>query len=198
VSSNILTDFSQSYGPDNYTAFTCYDFVQTGQPSTLVEYGTYASTSSSSPTNIAISSGKTSLSYAYTSGVSPIQAGALLSFNSSTITARFGISLISSAQACSNAEEEVPDWSWDRVQEASRSKWEELLSRIIVDTDREDANVVKLLYSSVILPLYREMAADRALQLYRVSLVPANATNENPYWKSPYPFFDALFWYVVI
>lgn len=145
----LSTDLGQSYGPDNYTAFTCYDFVQTSQPSTLVEYGTYASTSSSSPTNIAIASGKTSLSYAYTSGVSPIQAGALLSFNSSTVTARFGISLISATQACSNAEEEVPDWSWDRVQEASRSKWEEMLSRIIVDTDREDSNVVKLLYSSV-------------------------------------------------
>lgn len=32
------------------------------------------------------------------------------------------------------------------------------------------------------------------LQLYRVSLVPANLTGENPYWESDDPFFDALFW----
>lgn len=34
-------------------------------------------------------------------------------------------------------------------------------------------------------------------QLYRASLVPANLSGENPYWDSPYPFYDALFWYVL-
>ncbi|KAJ7170390.1 hypothetical protein C8R43DRAFT_1152947 [Mycena crocata] len=31
-------------------------------------------------------------------------------------------------------------------------------------------------------------------ELYRASLVPANLTNENPYWESPYPFYDTFFW----
>ncbi|KAJ7801080.1 hypothetical protein B0H14DRAFT_3490057 [Mycena olivaceomarginata] len=32
--------------------------------------------------------------------------------------------------------------------------------------------------------------------LYHASLVPANLTDENPYWESPYPSYDAFFWCV--
>jgi putative alpha-1,2-mannosidase len=35
--------------------------------------------------------------------------------------------------------------------------------------------------------------AEIGLQLYRVSLVPANMTGENPYWDNTHPFYDALF-----
>lgn len=52
-------------------------------------------------------------------------------------------------QACRNAEEEVPDWDWGRVQEASRAEWEETLERVSVDPAVEDPTVVTLLYSSV-------------------------------------------------
>ncbi|EKM58949.1 glycoside hydrolase family 92 protein [Phanerochaete carnosa HHB-10118-sp] len=81
------------------------------------------------------------------------------------------------AQACSNAESEIPDWDWDAVQNASVDKWEDILSRIEIDTTKENSTVVELLYSS----------------LYRSQLVPANLTHENPYWESPYPFYDAFF-----
>lgn len=57
--------------------------------------------------------------------------------------------MISADQACSNAEEEVPDWDWDTVQDASRGKWEDVLSRVEIDTEKENATVVELLYSSV-------------------------------------------------
>ncbi|KAF8154600.1 glycosyl hydrolase family 92-domain-containing protein [Crassisporium funariophilum] len=169
--------FLQSYGPDNYTVFACYDFTRPSVPSTLVDFGTFQSASTSSPTTIITTAKNTSLNYAFTSNTSPIQAGALLAFNASSVTARFGVSFISPAQACSNAEQEIGDWDWDRVQEASRSEWEDVLSRVAVDTVKEDATIVQLLYSS----------------LYRVSLVPANLTGENPYWTSTYPFYDALF-----
>lgn len=36
--------------------------------------------------------------------------------------------------------------------------------------------------------------ADVYVQLYRVNLVPANLTGENPYWDGSEPFYDALFW----
>ncbi|PPQ72207.1 hypothetical protein CVT24_002364 [Panaeolus cyanescens] len=167
--------FQQSYGPDNYTVFACYDF---SRPS-AVEFGTYLSSSTSTPTNFTFISNNTNLIFTFSSGVSPIQAGVLLGFSSSsnTVAARFGVSFKGLDQACSNAEQEVPDYNWQRVQEASRAKWEDILQRVETDVGTEDANVVQLLYSS----------------LYRASLVPANLTDENPYWESKYPFYDALF-----
>ena len=62
---------------------------------------------------------------------------------------RFGVSFISQAQACANAEEEVPDWNWNAVQGASQAKWEDVLQRVKVDVSKEDPTVVQLLYSSV-------------------------------------------------
>ena len=59
------------------------------------------------------------------------------------------MSFISVDQACANAEEEVPDWDWDAVQAASEQKWEDVLERIQIDTSKENATVVELLYSSV-------------------------------------------------
>ncbi|KAF9562100.1 hypothetical protein CPC08DRAFT_688216 [Agrocybe pediades] len=169
--------FLQSYGTDNYTAFGCYDFNNPVQDNKLSQFGTFQSKSTSSPSSIAITSGNTSLSYPFTSNTSPIQAGALFRFNATVVTARFGVSFISTNQACANAESEVPDWNWDAVQDASQSKWEDVLSRVGVNVVAEDPTIVELLYSS----------------LYRASLVPANMTEENPYWDSSYPFYDALF-----
>ena len=91
----------------------------------------------------------TALSFALTSTVNPTQAGGLLSFSSSTVLARFGVSFKSADQACANAEAEVPTWDWNTVQKASRDQWEDVLQRVQVDTSEEDATIVELLYSSV-------------------------------------------------
>ncbi|KAF9028902.1 hypothetical protein BDZ89DRAFT_1065801 [Hymenopellis radicata] len=169
--------YFQSYGPDNYTAHACYDFASDFVTQPLTQTGTYQSAATNASA-VTVSPGSTSVTFPYkTSVYSGTQAGALLSFNSSTVTARFGISMISADQACANAEAEVPSWDWDSVQQASVDKWEDVLSRVQVDTDVEDATVVELLYSS----------------LYRASLVPANLTDENPYWQTDGPFYDALF-----
>ncbi|KII85438.1 glycoside hydrolase family 92 protein [Plicaturopsis crispa FD-325 SS-3] len=169
--------FLQSYGTDNYTVHACYDVAPPGSAQAPVAYGTYESVNASTPNAITITSNSTAANASATSTPSPVQIGALLSFNTSTVLARFGVSFISSDQACSNAQEEVSDWSWDKVQSASQGKWQDVLSRIAVDTQKENATIVELLYSS----------------LYRNSLVPANLTDENPYWSSPYPFYDAFF-----
>ncbi|KAG9221214.1 hypothetical protein CCMSSC00406_0007388 [Pleurotus cornucopiae] len=170
--------FLQSYGTDNYTAFACYNFKTSAGASTpFTSFGTFQSTSTSTPANIAVSVNSTSLSFPFTSSVNRVQAGGLVSFNSSTILARFGISFINAEQACANADAEVPTWDWDAVQTSSRNQWEDVLSRVQIDTQVEDVTVTELLYSS----------------LYRASLVPANVTGENPYWDSPFPFYDALF-----
>ncbi|KAF5366597.1 hypothetical protein D9758_008976 [Tetrapyrgos nigripes] len=182
ITSDGRVELSGSYGTDNYTAYACYDFTPPSSlsPQPIVKFGTFKSDSVSNTSSITVTpsdNSSISLSFPFTSSVSKIEAGGLLSFNASSITARFGVSFISSSQACANAEEEVPDWDFDGIREASRSSWETVLERVLVDVEKENTTVVELLYSS----------------LYRASLVPANMTGENPYWTSESPFFDALF-----
>ncbi|KAL1718177.1 glycoside hydrolase family 92 protein [Schizophyllum commune] len=169
--------FLQSYGTYNYTAYACYDFPTDA----LVASGTYA--------NGPVSENGTSVSYDYSAnGYAGLDAGALLSFaggNDASVTLRFGVSMLSSAQACANAEAEVPNFgtgsvddatqAWNTTQQASQAAWEARLNAVQVDAAKEDATVVELLYSS----------------LYRAALVPANFTGENPYSGSGEPFCDS-------
>ncbi|KAL1747392.1 glycoside hydrolase family 92 protein [Schizophyllum fasciatum] len=161
--------FLQSYGTYNYTAYACYDFPVEA----LVTSGTYVKGN--------ITEGGKSVSYEYTGdGYAGLDAGALLSFDGdakSSVTLRFGVSMLSTAAACANAEAEVPDSDWNATQNASEAAWEARLTAIDVDTAKEDATVVELLYSS----------------LYRAALVPANFSEENPYTDSQEPFYDSLF-----
>ncbi|KIY52134.1 hypothetical protein FISHEDRAFT_35806 [Fistulina hepatica ATCC 64428] len=170
--------FLQSYaGTYNYTAYACYDFDYPGGTQVISEFGTYKNETDNSGT-VVISPNVTSVGYSFSSSTLDVQAGALFSFqNSTSIVARFGISMQNVDKACKNAEEEIPDWDWDSVQTASEDKWINAISRVVVDPSVENDTVVELLYSS----------------LYRAFLVPANMTDENPYWISPYPFYDALF-----
>lgn len=66
-----------------------------------------------------------------------------------SILARVGVSFISSAQACANAEEEIPDFNFDAVHKESRDQWNDLLGRVQVDTTGVDKETVQLFYSSV-------------------------------------------------
>ncbi|KZV84438.1 glycoside hydrolase family 92 protein [Exidia glandulosa HHB12029] len=163
--------FLQSYGTFNYTAFGCYDFLPPSGGQSLVTSGTY---NAGNPTV-----NTTSVSYAYADGGYAVDAGALLSLKgtNNSVTLRFGISMHSTANACANAETEVPDWDWDAVHSASEQAWENRLSAVSVDTKVEDATVLELLYSS----------------LYRAALVPANFSEENPYSSSQEPFYDSMF-----
>jgi putative alpha-1,2-mannosidase len=81
--------------------------------------------------------------------------GALLTFPPSsnslhtTILARVGVSFISSDRACANAESEIPDFNFDEIVATARETWNELLSRIQVDTEGVDNEITELFYSSV-------------------------------------------------
>ena len=83
------------------------------------------------------------------------EVGALLTFPPSsgggktTILARVGVSFISRAQACSNANSEIPDFNFESVHSANRAQWNELLGRIQVDTTGVPIETVQLFYSSV-------------------------------------------------
>jgi putative alpha-1,2-mannosidase len=91
----------------------------------------------------------TALSYPFFNETIPAQAGALVSVQGTSVTVRFGVSMISSAQACANAEAEVPSWDFGAVQAASAGAWEGVLEKVVVDVAKERSDVVELLYSSV-------------------------------------------------
>jgi putative alpha-1,2-mannosidase len=166
--------FSASFGPGRYNAFTCVDFKADGY--TLgkpTEYGVWLS-------NFPVR-GSTNLLQTYYGFVS--EMGALFTFTPNpsggptTILARVGVSFISSAQACKNAQEEIPDFNFDSVHAANRAQWNDLLGRIQVDTTNVDLETTQLFYSS----------------LYRTHISPADYTGENPKWNSTEPYFDSLY-----
>lgn len=82
------------------------------------------------------------------------ELGALFTFKpapsgKTTILARVGVSFISSAQACANAEEEIPEFDFDKVHDDARAQWNDLLGRVQVDTTGVSKETVQLFYSSV-------------------------------------------------
>ncbi|KAF9483277.1 glycoside hydrolase family 92 protein [Pholiota conissans] len=166
--------FAGSFGPGRYNAFTCVDFKAEGYTlGTPTEYGVWLS-------NFPVR-GSTNLLQTYYGFVS--EMGALITFNpapggkATSILARVGVSLISSAQACANAEEEIPTFDFDAVHASNRAAWNDVLGRVQVDARGVDKNTTELFYSS----------------LYRSHISPADYTGENPKWNSTEPYFDSLY-----
>ncbi|KAF9261888.1 hypothetical protein L218DRAFT_463546 [Marasmius fiardii PR-910] len=169
-------NYAASFGPDRYDAYACVDFKGEGYHfDGPVEYGPYK-------INYPDLWGTDLLQHYYSWGS---EHGGLVGFPSNSeggskptsILARVGVSLISTEQACVNAEEEIPDWDFGRVVKDSEDQWRDILSRVQVDTDQVDRNTTELLYSS----------------LYRTHLLPADFTGENPGWKSSEPYYDGFY-----
>ncbi|KLO11779.1 glycoside hydrolase family 92 protein [Schizopora paradoxa] len=173
--------FESSFGAGWYKAHVCTDFRSASAPQALLtpsEYGTYIS---SEVHRDAVTFEKSRITWG--------EHGALLTFenehseNSSqqptTILARVGVSFMSETQACQNAEEEIPDFDFERVRGAARSQWNELLGRFQIGADEGERDMAILFYSS----------------LYRSHIVPADYSGENPLWDSPQgtPYYDSLY-----
>lgn len=88
------------------------------------------------------------------------QYGALFSYSGSPsqVTIRVGISFVSEAQACQNAETEVGDSTFEEIEAQSKALWNEKLSKVEIDLKGTPENVTELIYSS----------------LYRASLTPVS------------------------
>ncbi|KAJ7135659.1 glycoside hydrolase family 92 protein [Mycena epipterygia] len=167
-------NFATSFGPGRYNAYTCVDFKGEGYTfEGPTEWGPYK-------INYPDKNGVDLSQHYYSWGS---EHGGLLSFpqdtksGTTTILARVGVSFISTAQACSNAEAEIGDWDFARVVADSEDQWRDILSRVQVDTDNVDDDTVTLLYSS----------------LYRTHIVPGDYSGENPGWKSSEPYYDAFY-----
>ncbi|TDZ51832.1 putative secreted glycosidase [Colletotrichum trifolii] len=103
--------------------------------------------------------------------------GAVFSFKDSDVKSRVGVSFISTAQACSNVNNEIPaDRSLASVRQATRDAWNtEVLSK--VTTSEKNTTKLNQLYSA----------------LYFMNLLPTNKTGENPLWESSEPYYDDIF-----
>ncbi|QRV87315.1 glycoside hydrolase family 92 protein [Ceratobasidium sp. AG-Ba] len=164
--------FAGSFGPGRYKAYVCVDVKGDGFETNVAEYGVWQG-------NSAVK-GSVKLSQLYLGSVN--EAGSLITYTPSsgsntTLLVRVGVSFISAEQACKSAEEEIPDFGFDRIRAESRVKWNELLGRVRVDETGVDKNTTALFYSS----------------MYRTAIVPANYTGENPKWSSSSPYFDSYY-----
>ncbi|KAL0933110.1 glycosyl hydrolase family 92 protein [Colletotrichum truncatum] len=103
--------------------------------------------------------------------------GAIFTFKDATVTSRVGVSFISTSQACSNVNSEIPaERSLSSVREATRQAWTtEVLSK--VRTSETDTRKLNQLYTA----------------LYFMNLLPTNKTGENPLWESSEPYYDDIF-----
>ena len=132
------------------------------------------------PTNIQVFSGNdmTLNNYGPNAGTSGTErVGAVYSFADPKITARIGISFISSGKACQLVNDEIPAGTalQDLVDNA-KSNWNtEVFSKI--HTPETNRTNLQLLYSS----------------LYGMHLIPSNRTGENPLWQSNEPYYDDFF-----
>jgi predicted alpha-1,2-mannosidase len=146
--------------PD-WTIFFCGHFDQpvasrqtfTGNGTTLYSYGNSSSTSGTD------------------------RQGGVFTFNSTTVTSRVGISFISTKQACSNVNTQVPiGTNLSTLVSKSQDRWaQDVFSK--VKTSETNSTILTQLYS----------------YLYGMHLIPSNRTGENSLWNSTEPSYDDFF-----
>lgn len=108
---------------------------------------------------------------------STARLGAVFTFNTTMVTSRVGISFISTAQACSNVNDQIPaGTSLSSVVADAKQVWNDQVLSIVTTTETNSENL-QLLYSS----------------MYHMHLLPSNRTGENPLWKSSEPYYDDTF-----
>lgn len=95
------------------------------------------------------------------------------------VTVRMGISYINSAQACRNAESEIPRpvTDFNRLVDNAQKAWTEKLSPISIKSGGATDDLLTSFWSGV----------------YRNMISPQNYTGENPLWRSDKPYFDSFY-----
>ena len=161
--------FLPSFGSGQFMSYVCADF----QGATIRDTGVYVnSRAGTNPKTLFVERG-INLFY--------IEAGGIVRFNApenSLLAARVGVSLISTDQACSNAEKEIPDWDFDSVRSTAENAWRDKLNAITVDSTGVDSDLLTSFWSGV----------------YRAMISPQDYTDENPLWQSNEPYFDSFYW----
>ena len=93
------------------------------------------------------------------------------------LLARVGVSFISIDQACSNAENEIPNFDFNATESAAQSAWVDKLSVVSVDDTGVNDTLKKVFWSGI----------------YRGMISPQDYTGENPLWNSSEPYYDSFY-----
>lgn len=103
--------------------------------------------------------------------------GGVFTFNSTSVSSRVGISFVSTTQACSNVDDQIPAGTTigDLVTRAQDRWATEVFSK--VSTTEKNETLLTQLYS----------------YLYGMHLIPSNRTGENSLWNSMEPSYDDFF-----
>ncbi|EMD37640.1 glycoside hydrolase family 92 protein [Gelatoporia subvermispora B] len=171
--------WGSSFGPGqfHYQAFACFDLLDGGNQQ-LKEYGVWTADDFGLD---AKGLGMTHMNLSIDLIGDVYQSGALFSYEGEPeeVNIRVGISFVSVDQACSNAETEVGDSSFEDIMAQSKALWNEKLSKVEIDFAQTAPNVTEMLYSS----------------LYRSFLTPNNATNETQaeFANTTHFYFDSLY-----
>ncbi|KAL2187253.1 glycoside hydrolase family 92 protein [Thermothelomyces heterothallicus CBS 203.75] len=158
-----------SFGTGKYDAFFCADF----RGAAIRRTGTFTSNNATEEPKFLDGVGA---GFHIPSG----SAGAWLQFErpaNNSLLARVGVSFISMDQACQNAESEMGDWHFERVESDARKQWREKLGAIEIDATGVSEELQTTFWSG----------------LYRTLLSPQNYTGENPLWNSTEPYFDSFY-----
>lgn len=159
--------YGPSFGAGKYEAYFCADF----RGAAIRKTGTFT-------TNEAVEEPKFLDSVGSGYHMPTGSAGAWLQFEApanNSLLARVGVSFISVDQACENAEREIPDWHFERVESDARKEWRKKLGAIEVDATGVSEELQTTFWSG----------------LYRTMLSPQNYTGENPLWNSTEPYYDS-------
>lgn len=162
--------FGPSFGEGSYPSYFCTDFG--GASLTAAGIWTGARTTNSTRTT----------------GYGSSNTGAWARFaapdNGNRMFARVGVSLISIAQACSNAQSEMPNFTnadFEDIRAAADQAWNDKLAVVSVSPGTLPASLAgplqTLMYSGI----------------YRAMISPQDYTGENPRWNSNEPFFDSYY-----
>ena len=163
--------FLPSFGSGYYLAYFCADFFGASIRDNGIWINSRAGTE---PKEIFITKG-INLFY--------LEGGAWMRFNqasNSTVTARVGVSFVSTEQACRNAETEIPDplGSFSELKSKAADAWRQKLSAVSISPGGADQSLQTSFYTAI----------------YRTMISPQNYTGENPLWQSSVPYFDSFYW----
>ncbi|KAI0835948.1 glycoside hydrolase family 92 protein [Hypoxylon sp. FL0890] len=158
--------FQSSFSQGQYVSYFCTDF----SGSQILDNGIFVNSRATTDVkNLTIS--RSINGY-------PLPGGAFVRFSSaSPVLARVGLSFISSEQACSNAEAEIPDYDFAGIEQTASDAWRQKLSPITISQGGVDDDFVINFYSGI----------------YRTMVNPQNYTGENPDFNTGEPYFDSFY-----
>lgn len=163
--------FSPSFGIGTYQSYFCLEF----SGATPKDAGVWSNTRATRKTHLEIKPGDDRQT------PSSRPAGGWVQFKKpvqkNQVLARVGMSFVSEAQACANAERELPTFDFDSTVTAAETAWRSKLDVITIEDGAVSDVFLKAFWSGV----------------YRTMISPQDYTGENPIWESDEPYYDSFY-----